>query len=313
MSSGASSIDKNVASRSADISYNAEGNMLNQSGSGFGASAANFGAPGSTVDPTMGSSSSYNSSSSSSYSSSGLGHEHNHKHKHHHHHGSSSSSYGSDYASSSLSSSSNSAYGSTYGSSASLSSGSSSVYGSTYDSAGSLSSSSSSAYGSNYSQDNAMTRSEEQLLVGKERVETGEAALRKTITSEYVSTNVPLIREKVVLQREPITESNRAAAYSGPELTEAEHVVTVSEERPIVEKEVVAKERVRLGKVAEVNNQIVGGEIRKEHIEFDQGTAPMATGSTNLNTTEADLNSGLYNKDRTGAYSSDLARKEANY
>jgi len=40
----------------ADVNYNAEGGMLNQSGSGFGASFANLGGRGATVDPTMGTS-----------------------------------------------------------------------------------------------------------------------------------------------------------------------------------------------------------------------------------------------------------------
>jgi len=142
--------------------------------------------------------------------------------------------------------------------------------------------------------DSAMTRSEEQLLVGKERVETGAAALKKTITTEHVSTTVPLVQEKVVLQREPITDANRGAAYSGAELKEAEHVVTTHAERPVVAKETVAKERVSLGKVAEVVNQTVGGEIRKEHITLEQG-APMA--STTSTTSTMGTTDPLYNKD----------------
>jgi len=82
----------------------------------------------------------------------------------------------------------------------------------------------------------------------------------------------------------------------------------------LLKKEVVAKERVRLGKVAEVTNQTVGGEIRKEHIEFVQGGAPIAGGiDATTGTTATD--SALYNKDTTGygnTRSSDL-RKEANY
>jgi len=76
-----------------------------------------------------------------------------------------------------------------------------------------------------------------------------------------------------------------------------------------VEKEVVAKERVRLDKVAEVTNQTVGGEIRKEHIEFVQGGAPLA------NTTGVATDSSLYNKDTTGYGTSTRTdvRKEANY
>lgn len=160
--------------------------------------------------------------------------------------------------------------------------------------------------------DNAMTRSEEQILVGKERVATGQAALKKNVTTEHVETNLPLVQEKIVLQREPITEANRGAALSGQDIKEAEHVVTTSAERPIVQKEVVAKERVHLGKVAEVTNQPVGGEIRKEHISLQQG-APMMTGSSTSAYTTSTTGTAdpLYNKDSTYSSTQNSARKTA--
>ena len=51
----------------------------------------------------------------------------------------------------------------------------------------------------------------------------------------------------VRVEREPITDANRDAATSGPELARAEHEVVPREEEPVVHKRVV-KERVRLGK-----------------------------------------------------------------
>ena len=53
-------------------------------------------------------------------------------------------------------------------------------------------------------------------------------------------------REEVRVEREPITEGNVDQALDGPEISEEEHEVVLHEERPVVEKEVVAKERVRL-------------------------------------------------------------------
>jgi uncharacterized protein (TIGR02271 family) len=117
--------------------------------------------------------------------------------------------------------------------------------------------------------DDAMTRSEERLQVGKEQAETGRARLRKYIVTEDVQTTVPVSREEVRIEREPITEANREAAMSGPELTEQEHEVTLTEERPVVGKETVPVERVRLGKEQVTEEQRVSEQVRKEQIEAE--------------------------------------------
>jgi len=116
--------------------------------------------------------------------------------------------------------------------------------------------------------DDAMTRSEERLHVGKESVEAGKAKLHKYVTSEHVEKEVPLQKESVVLEREPITDANRDRAYAGPEIKEAEYEVNLREEVPVVSKETVAKERVRLAKNVEQTTESVGGDVRKEHIEY---------------------------------------------
>lgn len=117
--------------------------------------------------------------------------------------------------------------------------------------------------------DDAMTRSEEELRVGTQKAERGRARLRKYVTTEQQTVNVPVTREEVQVEREPITEENRAAAMSGPDISEAEHEVVLHEERPVVEKEAHPVERVRLKKEAVSDQEQVTGEVRKEHIDFD--------------------------------------------
>jgi uncharacterized protein (TIGR02271 family) len=117
--------------------------------------------------------------------------------------------------------------------------------------------------------DDAMTRSEEELHVGVERQEAGRARLRKYIVTENVQKTVPVQREEVRIEREPITEGNAAQAYDGPALSEEEHEVTLHTERPVVEKEVVPKERVRLEKETYTEEQTVDAELRKEEIEAE--------------------------------------------
>ena len=67
----------------------------------------------------------------------------------------------------------------------------------------------------------------------------------------------------------PRTPTRVDAATSGPEISDEEHEVVLSEEEVVVEKKAVPKERVRLGKETEVNEQEVTEEVRKERIEAE--------------------------------------------
>jgi uncharacterized protein (TIGR02271 family) len=121
--------------------------------------------------------------------------------------------------------------------------------------------------------DDAMTRSEEELLVGKTQRETGRARLRKYVVTEQVQTTVPVQREEVRLEREPITDANRDQALDGPEISEEDHEVVLHEEVPVVEKQTVPKERVSLQKDTFTDEREVSEEVRKERIEADGGAA----------------------------------------
>ncbi|MFC8712900.1 YsnF/AvaK domain-containing protein [Streptomyces sp. NPDC057197] len=115
--------------------------------------------------------------------------------------------------------------------------------------------------------DDAMTRSEEQMRVGVERQEAGRARLRKYVVTEDVEQIVPVRREEVRVEREPITDANREAAMSGPDITEAEHEVVLHEERPVSQTEAVPVERVRLTTEEHTREERVRGQVRKERIE----------------------------------------------
>ncbi|KNC17238.1 photosystem reaction center subunit H [Arthrobacter sp. RIT-PI-e] len=117
--------------------------------------------------------------------------------------------------------------------------------------------------------DDAMTRSEEQLRVGTEKREAGRARMRKYVTTENVTKTVPVSHEEVRVEREPITDANRGDAYDGPAISEEEHEVTLTEERPVVEKEAVAVERVRLDKETVTDQETVSADVRKEEIEVE--------------------------------------------
>jgi len=115
--------------------------------------------------------------------------------------------------------------------------------------------------------DEAMTRSEEELRVGTTQRETGRARLRKYVVTENVTQTVPVSREEVRIEREPITDANVGQATDGPAISEEEHEVTLHAEEPVVEKRAVPKERVRLDTETVTDEQTVSEDVRKEQIE----------------------------------------------
>ncbi|MFJ5730968.1 YsnF/AvaK domain-containing protein [Streptomyces paradoxus] len=86
-----------------------------------------------------------------------------------------------------------------------------------------------------------MTRSEEEMHVGTERREAGRVRLRKYVVTEEQQRAVPARHEEVRVEREPITDANRGDAMAGPDISEAEHEVTLHEEEPVVETRAVPR------------------------------------------------------------------------
>src|SRR3712207_3246522 len=117
--------------------------------------------------------------------------------------------------------------------------------------------------------DDAMTRSEEHLQVGTRQVEAGKARLRKYVVTENVTRTIPVAHEEIRVEREPITDANVGNALDGPAISEEEHEVVLHAERPVVAKEAVPVERVRLDTETVTEQQTVTEGVRKEQIEFD--------------------------------------------
>ena len=120
--------------------------------------------------------------------------------------------------------------------------------------------------------DEAMTRSEEELRVGTADRERGRARLRKYVVTEQVEQTIPVRREEVRVEREPITDDNVDQALAGPEISSEEHEVVLHEEEPVVEKRVVPKERVRMEKEQVTDEAQISETVRKEQIEAEGET-----------------------------------------
>ena len=109
-----------------------------------------------------------------------------------------------------------------------------------------------------------MTRSEEELRVGKRETEAGRVRLRKWVETEPVTADVQLQRETVRVEREPIEQP-----VSGAEIGEEQIDVTLRSEEAVVDKQVVARERIGLEKEVEIDTQTVQDEVRKERVEIE--------------------------------------------
>jgi uncharacterized protein (TIGR02271 family) len=117
--------------------------------------------------------------------------------------------------------------------------------------------------------DDAMTRSEEELRVGTTERDAGHVRLKKYVVEDEVTETVPVRREEVRVEREPITDANVDDALDGPDISEEEHEVTLRSEEAVVEKRTVPKERVRLEKDVETEQREVSETVRSERIDVD--------------------------------------------
>ena len=113
----------------------------------------------------------------------------------------------------------------------------------------------------------ALTRSEEELEVDTKQVPRGQAGVRKRVVTEQQHRTVPVEREELRVQREPIRagEGDRDAEVSADERT-----IELREEQPVVDKWVVPKERVRIGKEVVRDHEQVSEPVRKEQIQVEQ-------------------------------------------
>ena len=113
--------------------------------------------------------------------------------------------------------------------------------------------------------DGYVTRSEEQLHVGTERVEAGRARLRKYIVTEQKTVTVPVTHDEVRILREPITDPT---PVEGVQLSEDSIEVTLMQDEVLVRKDVVGVEKVKLTTEQVTDKRKVTEKVRKEKIEI---------------------------------------------
>ncbi|MFL5926308.1 MAG: DUF2382 domain-containing protein [Gaiellaceae bacterium] len=113
-------------------------------------------------------------------------------------------------------------------------------------------------------EDQALTRSEEEIEVGTRQVDAGTARLRKWVETEPVSLDVQLRREVATVTRERIDQP-----VGDHDFAEETVDVPLHAEKPVVQKQTVAKERIGVQKDVRTDTQTVRDEVRKEHVEVE--------------------------------------------
>jgi stress response protein YsnF/sporulation protein YlmC with PRC-barrel domain len=114
---------------------------------------------------------------------------------------------------------------------------------------------------------------EERLDISTEWRVLGKARLRKYVTAEQVERRVPVIRERIRVERVPVGAEERAQ-LTEQEITESTEEVTLHEQRVVVRKAVVPVERIRLVTERFTEEEIVRDELHREHIQVQDSTRP---------------------------------------
>jgi len=107
---------------------------------------------------------------------------------------------------------------------------------------------------------------EEQLRVNKDRVSTGDVGIRKEVTTERKTVEVPVEREEVVITR----RATPGTARDDSPIKEQEIRIPVSEERVNVSKETVVTGEVEVAKRKFTDTKTVSDDVRKETVRVDK-------------------------------------------
>ena len=135
------------------------------------------------------------------------------------------------------------------------------------------------AYAGAAQSEKRLTRTEEELAIGKREVSRGEARISKHVETEHVSEPVTRRREEVVIERRPVEPGRRAEAAS---IEDAEVRIPLMEEEVIVEKHPVVKEELVIGKRVVEERDTVEADVRREEFDIENP----AEGSARDRTTE---------------------------
>lgn len=122
---------------------------------------------------------------------------------------------------------------------------------------------------------------EERLIANKQRQKTGEVIVGKRVETQEARVQVPLDKERVVVERTTPTDAGRPVApgeatFAGGEVARVE----VYEETPDIRKEAFVREEVNVRKVVDHETVNAEEQIRREELDVDTQGRPNIDNST---------------------------------
>ena len=121
--------------------------------------------------------------------------------------------------------------------------------------------------------DAGLTRSEEQLRITTHRRETARARLTKYVETEMVTHTVPVRREMVRIDYEPISAGGEAQP-AGSSASGGQRWMVLYQEEVVVQTRWVATERVRLATHSVTEDHEISERLRTERIDLDAAERP---------------------------------------
>lgn len=109
-----------------------------------------------------------------------------------------------------------------------------------------------------------LKRREEELQINKNKVQTGEVYVDKTVTEEFKDVEVPVEKDEVHVERRPVTDYEESTRPI--EDDESIHVPIVEEEIEVKKKPVV-KEEIVIDKSKKLDTEHVADTVKKEHVD----------------------------------------------
>jgi len=109
-----------------------------------------------------------------------------------------------------------------------------------------------------------LTRSEEEVEIGKRERQAGEVHVGKHVETERISQPVSKRRERVYVERRPVSgDTPRDATFDNEEIR-----VPVTEEEAFVDKRPVVKEELVVGKETVEDTETIETDVRKERFDI---------------------------------------------
>ena len=123
---------------------------------------------------------------------------------------------------------------------------------------------------------------EERLIANKQRQKTGEVIVGKRVETEQAQIQVPLEKERVVIERTTPVDADRSVAPGEATFDQGEVArVEVYEETPDIHKETFVREQVNVRKEVDQETVTAEDEIRREELNVDtQGNPIVDQGSS---------------------------------